>query len=262
MQVPVLNLPAFAGVLFPTTVLGNQIRLATMSRPPIRLDNLRSTRTRIAKPVSASVVSKAEPSAEGPLRDFSRYFGDQHPLRVIFIGHNPSDVSWKEAAPYAHKSNRFWRLMEESGLVPEKLARPEHFARLPAAVGVGFADLFVTSGSDASKVNEGEGEPLRRQVMGRILKGTGGVPPKVVCCVSKIVAKKLLAEWSGDYGRAGTGKDWGLDEVQDTIVWVLPSTSGRAGLTWPQRLGPFEKLAEFVKETPWISQGTSQAQIE
>lgn len=44
------------------------------------------------------------------------------------------------AAPYNHKSNRFWRLVEESGLVSEDLAKPEHFSKLPAAVGVGFAD--------------------------------------------------------------------------------------------------------------------------
>lgn len=232
-------------------------QLAAMSRPPFRFDNLRSTRTRIAKPVSTATQIKAEDAADGSSRDFARYLGDRHPLRVIFIGHNPSDTSWREAAPYAHKSNRFWRLMEESGLVPKDLAKPDRFTELPSRVGVGFADLFVTSGSDASKVNGGEGDCLRKDVADRILAGTQGIPPKVICCVSKMVAKKMLAGWNGDYGRSGYGRDWGLDKLEDAIVWVLPSTSGRAGLKWVERLVPFQSLAAFVEETPWTDEGTS-----
>lgn len=144
--------------------------------------------------------------------------------------------------------------MHESGLVPEEHAKPDQFAKLPSLVGVGFTDLFVTSGSDASKVNGGEGDLLRKDVVDRILTGTEGVPPRIVCCVSKIVAKKLLAGWNGDYGRSGKGEEWGLDGLKETIVWVLPSTSGRAGLKWAERLGPFQTLAAFVNETPWTYQ--------
>ncbi|KNC74766.1 hypothetical protein SARC_12695 [Sphaeroforma arctica JP610] len=96
-----------------------------------------------------------------PSRDFAQYLGSMHPLRVVFVGHNPSDTSWRHSQPYAHKSNRFWRLVGESGLVPVNLAQPHHFAQLPEAVGVGFVDLYVTSGSDASCVKGDQGATLR-----------------------------------------------------------------------------------------------------
>lgn len=231
--------------------LWRPLRPTAMSHAVRNLDSFRSTRSRITKRTLISPQRVLASAPDGRSRDFSHFLGDQHPLRVIFIGHNPSEKSWAEAAPYAHKSNRFWVLLKESGMVDAELAEPKHFTRLPAAVGIGFADLFVASGSDASKINHKEGESLRRDVMSRLMNGTGDVPPKIICCVSKIVAKKLLDGWSGDYGRAGTGKDWGLKEASTSEIWVLPSTSGRAGLTREQRLKPFQELAQYIAGLPW-----------
>lgn len=136
-------------------------------------------------------------------------------------------------------------------MIDAELAKPDHFKKLPAAVGIGFADLFVISGSDASKINYGEGVSLQRELMGRLIRGTGNVPPMIICCVSKIVAKKLLIGWSGNYGKAGIGMDWGLKEASTSEIWVLPSTSGRAGLTREQRLKPFQELAKYISRMPW-----------
>lgn len=244
-------MPASSLPFIPVLFLWRPLRATAMSQALHTLDSFRSKRSRITKPKLIVSRHAQKPASDGRSRDFSHFLGDQHPLRVIFIGHNPSEKSWAEAAPYAHKSNRFWILLKDSGMVDAELAEPRHFTKLPAAVGIGFADLFVTSGSDASKINHEEGASLRRDVMGRLISGTGGVLPKIICCVSKIVAKKLLDRWSGDYGRAGTGKDWGLEESSTSEIWVLPSTSGRAGLTREQRLKPFQELAQYIARTPW-----------
>lgn len=227
---------------------------STMSFRASNLDRFRSPRATISKhqnykPRAETVLQTSTDANE---RDFSRYLGNQHPLRIIFIGHNPSVASWTVAAPYAHKSNRFWPLMYESGLVPDiRLAKAQFYKELPGKFGLGFADLFVTSGSDASKVNEGEGDSLRRDVMRRIMIGTGNVAPRILCCVSKIVAKKLLHGWNGDYGKTGRGRDWGLEEMKESEVWVLPSSSGRAGIKKEMRLKPYKELAEYVVDMPW-----------
>ena len=42
-------------------------------------------------------------------------------LKVLFIGFNPGVLSAKTKHHYANKSNRFWRLLYESGLTPYRL---------------------------------------------------------------------------------------------------------------------------------------------
>ena len=227
---------------------------------PKSLDQLRCTRTRVTKRIPAKQVmtinrqsSTSTPSNnditpavpdDPSSRDFARFLGENHPLHIIFVGHNPSDQSWKQSAPYAHKSNRFWKLMKEAQLAPEELCEACYFNKLPNAVGIGFIDLFVTSGSDASLVNKNAEKEVgwRKEFFDRLMNGTNNTPPKILCCVSKIVARKFLGGWNGDYGFIGNGEKWGFEDLKETDIWVLPSTSGRAGLTWQQRLEPFQKL--------------------
>lgn len=250
----------FAGRHFSSTLVAEMA-------PPLKAHQLDLFKSRRARPRSSNVLvpkpsistqsssmsNEASPAedAEAAKRDFANYLGDRHPLRVIFVGHNPSDVSWDSIAPYAHATNKFWRLLREANLAPEKLCKPKYFSSLPAAAGIGFIDLFVTSGSDASKVEPGA-EKLsewREQFLERLENGTGGNPPKILCCISKIVAKKLLQGWNGDYGSVGKGSEWGLTSALESDIWVLPSTSGRAGLKWNQRLEPFQRLrAQFTEE--------------
>ncbi|KNC71846.1 hypothetical protein SARC_15610 [Sphaeroforma arctica JP610] len=71
---------------------------------------------------------------------------------------------------------------------------------------------------------------------------------------STIVAKKLLAGWSGGFGPAGVGRDWQLHGLRDVLMWVLPSTSGRAVMTWEQRISPFRELKAYLTENTaeWV----------
>lgn len=222
-----------------------------------RLEQLRSKRTRIAKlhwPSPTPVLTKSIPESPEQVlsRDYARYLGNEHPLRVIFVGYNPSDKSWEQCAPYSHKSNRFWPLLRQTGLVPEHLSKPEKFAQLPQAVGIGFIDLFVTCGSDASKVGEPGGPSWRADFSERLARGTKGIAPSILCPASKIVANKLLTGFKGEYGPAGVGKDWGIAAAESSQIWVMPSTSGRASLSWQQRLEPFQRLADHIHDTlPW-----------
>ncbi|KAI0566963.1 Uracil-DNA glycosylase-like protein [Gracilaria domingensis] len=220
-----------------------------MSTTPI--DALRSTRTRIAKIRQHTQLTPSRPTpcdnADNDVkkRDFSRYFGEKHPLRIVFVGHNPSAKSWDEVAPYAHRTNQFWRLLQESQLAPAHLCKPSQHAKLPGCCGIGFIDLFVTSGSDASKIGKRavRNTEWKQGFFERLECGTGGTPPRILCCVSKIVARKLLGGWNGEFGHVGSGRDWNLRGAETSEVWILPSTSGRAGLTFQARLEPFQKLA-------------------
>lgn len=198
---------------------------------------------------------------EDAARDWSHHFGERHPLRVIFVGHNPSTKSWAERAPYAHPTNKFWRLLKESSIIPPELCIPSSYMRLSSLFGVGFIDLFVTCGSDASKIGNDvikrkdknpERDECRMEFIHRLNKATGNKGPVILACVSKVVAKKLLQGWKGDFGFVGYGPQWKLTGCDETEVWVLPSTSGRAVLSWEDRIAPFHQLSKrLANEPPW-----------
>lgn len=234
-----------------------------MSKSTPSLDRFRSTRTRIVKPRACSSAASSSASSAGlaeetegsnqteqvAICDWSRHFGNHNPLRVVFVGHNPSTKSWTTIAPYAHGSNHLWKILQTTGLVPQELCEPRLHTCLPERVGIGFIDLFVSSGSDASRVQPNAEKDMkwRRLFLERFERATMGKAPMVVCCVSKIVGRKMLGGWKGEFGCVGNGREWQLKGLEKSEIWVMPSTSGRAGMTWEQRVGPFKKLAERLR---------------
>lgn len=196
-------------------------------------------------------------------RDWSHHLGCGRRLNVIFVGHNPSDVSWNVCAPYAHPSNRFWKLLAETGLVEKRKCEPEYHTELPRLCGVGFIDLFVTDGSDASKVRADavKNDDWRQDFIERLDRSRAHGTPLVLACVSKVVAKKLLKGWKGgDFGDVGPASNWveaGLGQYGSMRVWVLPSSSGRAVISWENRSAPFRNLGHFVAHKESIANNKS-----
>ncbi len=202
------------------------------------------------KSVAAKSSTPAQPPPEGAeLRDWGRHMrnGAHGRMRVLFLGHNPSEKSWDMCAPYAHGSNRFWKLLADSRLAPADMCEPHLHTEFPEKLGLAFADLIVTRGSVAADVKDVV-DP--NSVAERILRWAG-TPPRIVACVSKSVAQKFLPGWKGSFGQVGVGRDWRLKGLEDSAIWVLPSTSGRAGLKWVDRLQPFVDLNDVVKDWDW-----------
>ena len=76
------------------------------------------------------------------------------PVRVLFVGINPGIRSAATGHHFAGYSNRFWRLLYESGLVPEPI-RTEDDGRLPEW-GFGITNLVprATPGIDTLGAEE------------------------------------------------------------------------------------------------------------
>src|SRR5207302_4491972 len=88
------------------------------------------------------------------------------PIRVLFVGINPGVRSAAIGHHFAGYSNRFWKLLHESGLIPEPI-RAEDDARL-CEWGFGITNLIarMTPGIDTLEPHEypvGLGK-LRRKV--------------------------------------------------------------------------------------------------
>ena len=112
---------------------------------------------------------------------------------------------------YADGRNRFWSILAETGLTSRRLA-PEEFASL-AEFKIGLTDLAkYASGADSGLSKADLDIPGFRD---KILT----MCPRVLAFNGKKAAKAALERRSVNCGRQS-------DRIGETIVYVLPSSSG------------------------------------
>jgi TDG/mug DNA glycosylase family protein len=157
-------------------------------------------------------------------------------LRVLLVGINPGIRSATVGHHFAGYSNRFWKLLQESGLVPREIGPigPEDDVRLPEW-GLGITNLIAraTPGIDTLRPDEyleGIGV-LRRKV--RRWK------PRVVAFVGVSLYRAIFAK----KGPVSLGPQ--LDTFEGARVVVLPNPSGRnANFSYAEMLAAFTALAD------------------
>jgi TDG/mug DNA glycosylase family protein len=163
------------------------------------------------------------------------------PVRVLFVGINPGMRSAEMGHHFAGYSNRFWKLLFESRLVPERIsAEDDH--RLPDW-GYGITNLVprATPGIDTLARQEyttGE-RALRRKV--RRWK------PDIVAFVGVTLYRVIFAT------RSSTPIACGLQQerFEGARVFVLPNPSGRnANFSYQEMLEAFRALARLAARTP------------
>jgi TDG/mug DNA glycosylase family protein len=155
-------------------------------------------------------------------------------VQVLFVGINPGARSAAIGHHFAGHSNRFWKLLRESGLVPEPIGA-EDDARL-CEWGFGITNLIprMTPGMDTIEPHEYPAglRTLRRKV--RRWK------PRVVAFVGVSLYRFI-------FGRKGAVK-LGLqaETFEGAAVFVLPNPSGRnANFSYTEMLAAFRRLALF-----------------
>lgn len=70
---------------------------------------------------------------------------------VLFCGINPGVRSSEEGFHYAHPSNRFYRILHESGFTPYKL-KPSESPEMPEKYKLGLTDLVLRCTARADQV--------------------------------------------------------------------------------------------------------------
>jgi thymine-DNA glycosylase len=102
-------------------------------------------------------------------------------LLCLFVGLNPGIQTATLGHPYAHPSNRFWRLLHTSGLTPDRRLAPAEFAILPEQYSLGNTNIVSRATKDASGLDG----PEQVAGAGVLVEKVRRFRPEVVCLVGK-----------------------------------------------------------------------------
>ena len=149
-------------------------------------------------------------------------------LKLIFCGTAPSHRSAEENAYYAHPGNRFWQVLHDIRLTPHQLI-PKNYELL-LEYGIGLTDLVKYAKGGDAELRSGDYDI--QGVQSKIEK----YQPLIVAFTSKQAGKTYLGR-PVDYGRQ-------KEKIGQTILFVLPSTSGRGRGYWS--INPWEELRQLV----------------
>ncbi|PYY27860.1 mismatch-specific DNA-glycosylase [Paenibacillus illinoisensis] len=157
-------------------------------------------------------------------------------LSILFIGFNPSITSGETGHHYAYKGNRFWRILERSGLTP-RLYHPEEDQDL-LKLGYGFTNIVArpTRGvEDITREEYTEGRQILRQKLEQYR-------PDIACFVGKGVytqySKRTKVEW-------GFQDDPVVPEIQE---FVAPSSSGLVRMSMDEIVAIYSQLSDFITQ--------------
>lgn len=149
-------------------------------------------------------------------------------LKVVFCGTAAGDKSAKARAYYAGPQNRFWDVLHQVRLTPKRLL-PQDFRQL-LDHGVGLTDLAKgVSGSD-DKLS------FRKEDRKSLESKISTYRPRVVAFNGKRAAQEYFRR-KVDYGRQD-------EQIEISVVFVLPSTSAAARRFWNEKF--WMELARFV----------------
>jgi TDG/mug DNA glycosylase family protein len=166
-----------------------------------------------------------------PLRDRIR-----PGVRVLLVGINPGVRSALTGHHFAGYSNRFWKLLHESGLVPEPITY-EADDRLPEW-GFGVTNIVPRATPGIDTLTPVEYAVGRLRLRRKIARHR----PQVVAMVGVTVFRAMFPERKGPVTP-------GLqpERIGGADVFVLPNPSGRnANYSYAEMLAAFRELKRFL----------------
>ena len=172
-------------------------------------------------------------------------------VQVLFVGINPGVRSALTGHHFAGFSNRFWKLLFESRLVPERLTYADD-DRLPEW-GYGVTNIVAraTPGIDTLTPDEYVGGRAR------LLAKVGKYTPRIVALVGVTVFRAMFPEHNGPV-RLGLQRQ----TLGQTAIFVLPNPSGRnANFSYAEMLAAFKSLQRFVRRATGTQLPISNSQL-
>jgi TDG/mug DNA glycosylase family protein len=165
-------------------------------------------------------------------------------LRVLFVGINPGMRSAAVGHHFAGPSNRFWRLLHESGLVPEPVTWSDD-ERLPGW-GFGITNLVARATPGIGDLHASELLAGRRALEAKVRR----YRPAIAALVGVTIYRALFPDVAG---AAPVALGEAPAMLAGARVFVLPNPSGRnANYSYAEMLDAFRRLREAVSASrPW-----------
>jgi TDG/mug DNA glycosylase family protein len=162
-------------------------------------------------------------------------------LSILFVGINPGVRSAITGHHFAGYSNRFWKLLYESRLVPEPIGHADDL-RLPEW-GYGITNLIArpSPGIDSLKPEEyvGAREMLARKVR--------RFRPRIVALVGVTLFRAVCPEHRASKVTLGPQRQ----RLSGSAIFVLPNPSGRnANFSYQEMLDAFIGLRRCAARKP------------
>jgi TDG/mug DNA glycosylase family protein len=174
-------------------------------------------------------------------------------VRVLLIGINPGVMSATSGHHFAGPTNRFWRLLYESGIVPQPVTHVDD-VRLPVW-GIGMTNLVArpTPGIDTLRPEEYlEGWKILEKKIDRFR-------PKIVAFVGVTMYRALwrvIGQVPPGAAKPRAGAPvikpgFQKATVHGARLFVLPNPSGRnAHFSYADMLKAFRALARAIRRMP------------
>jgi double-stranded uracil-DNA glycosylase len=170
-----------------------------------------------------------------PLRDRIR-----PGVKVLLVGINPGVRSALTGHHFAGYSNRFWKLLYESGLVPEPITS-EDDGRLPEW-GFGVTNLVARATPGVGDLHPSELLAGRERLARKVRR----YRPEIVALVGLTIYRALFPLSRGPV-RPGLARE----TFANARVFVLPNPSGRnAHYSYREMLRAFEELKRAIETRP------------
>ena len=167
-----------------------------------------------------------------PLRDYI----PTAPL-VLFVGINPGIRSATVGHHFAGYSNRFWKLLHESGLVPKPISYEQDIS-LPEW-GYGITNLIARASAGIDDLKPHEYSGGRAALLAKIRRRH----PKLVALVGVTLYRALFTNRVGEPIRFGLQ----AERLGGVPLFVLPNPSGRnANYSYQEMLEGFRALKMYL----------------
>jgi double-stranded uracil-DNA glycosylase len=171
-------------------------------------------------------------------------------VRVLFVGINPGVRSAMTGHHFAGFSNRFWKLLYDSGLVPERIGC-EDDVRLPDW-GYGITNLIARPSPGIDDLKPAEYAAARSALARKVKR----YKPETLALVGVTLFRALFPELrSAARKRPPYTRTRVLGEQDVTFagacVFVLPNPSGRnANFSYDEMLEAFRALRTSDRRSP------------
>ena len=157
-------------------------------------------------------------------------------VQVLFVGINPGIRSAAIGHHFAGYSNRFWKLLHESGLIPEAIRAEDDWRLCEWRFGITNLIQRTTPGIDTLEPREYPAGLVRLRRKVRRWK------PKVVAFVGVSLYRVIFEK----KGPVKLGRQ--EERFEGARVFVLPNPSGRnANFSYAEMLAAFRTLKKFRK---------------